>query len=405
MSAGRLDHLDGLRGVASLIVVFAHFVLAFEPALYLGHISDTPATIAAAPAIAATPLIVLFSPELGVAVFFVLSGYVLARGVVRRPTPWPELAIRRWLRLTLPILGSSVLIWCWVALGSHPDLTLARANGSIWLGTMYLWTASLPNDFGRMLWQGTFGVYAFVQDWWNSSLWTMPIEFWCSLALYAAYAVLRRFGASPAIRLLVAILAVAAMWNRNAVGFAVGAALFETGELSPRPSAMVAWIAGAVLLAAGLLLGGAPYWAPNPTPYWWLARELVAVSPNPALQMHRIGAACLVGATLLWPPLRYLLGGVIGRWLGRVSFMTYLLHVAILAGLGAWLVLRLTPALGYDGAVLATLPLVVAAILAAASVASRWIDRPSIALAHAGAARLVRAVSAAIRLRRSAGAT
>lgn len=87
------------------MVVFAHYVLAFQPSLYYGRPPEAGAPwFAAGSWIASTPLVLLFSPQMALAVFFVLSGFVLAASVAAKPVPLAELAARRWIRLSGPVL-------------------------------------------------------------------------------------------------------------------------------------------------------------------------------------------------------------------------------------------------------------------------------------------------------------
>src|SRR5262245_59292762 len=96
-SGHRVEFLDGMRGWASLMVVFAHLLPCFlaittpmyrQP--YLTFISDG---------------------TLAVYIFFVLSGFALSirflqTGSSRIPV---ELALRRYPRLTLPIFASCAI--------------------------------------------------------------------------------------------------------------------------------------------------------------------------------------------------------------------------------------------------------------------------------------------------------
>jgi peptidoglycan/LPS O-acetylase OafA/YrhL len=66
----RLQRLDGLRGIAALIVVFFHYLSAFVPAL-------TPDQTANPYWVSDTPLAVLFNGPFAVIVFFVLSGFAV----------------------------------------------------------------------------------------------------------------------------------------------------------------------------------------------------------------------------------------------------------------------------------------------------------------------------------------
>ncbi len=378
----RLGHLDGLRGLAALTVVCAHYVLAFQPRMYAG-----PGLTAGAPSfgfaswIAQTPLVVAFSPQVGVAIFFVLSGFVLAASVSAHPAPLAELAVRRWIRLTGPVVLTTLPVWLWLSTGWHPDTALAARNHSQWLGMNFTWVAWQANTLWLALYQAAVDVYLRNRHWWNTSLWTLQIELWGSLALFAAYAAAQRWGVSRRWRVAVAVLVAMLTWRGDYAGFAIGAALFE---LRPTVVArtLLAWTLGPPLLVLALLLGGAPLVVTGWTPYLPIVTPLALWTPDPLLFLHRLGAALLVAVVLFWRPLQALLLARPFAFLGQVSFMMYLCHVSLICTVGAWLVLHLMPAVGYNVACVLAFPGLLSVVLLVASLGTRWLDRPCIALAH-----------------------
>jgi len=376
---GRYAQLDGLRGLAALMVVLSHFMLALEPGMLSGaaDVHHFPG----GPWIARSPLIFFWNPELGVAIFFVLSGFVLAATTAARPAPWGELALRRWIRLSLPVLGTSLLIWPIAAAGLFYSVPLGAIAKSSWLSGQYAWLSFAQPRLWLVFWQSLIDLYARRIDYWNAALWTMPTEFWGSLGLFAAYAVLRRFSRRPWTGVAVAVAAAAVTWQSQYLGFALGALLFEA--LHPRPARPLRRFAvlGGVLGVAGFLLGGTPYVVDHSLywhPFLWLAPFIA----NPVYLMHRIGAFCLVGAALLSPPLRWVLTTRPLQFLGRVSFMLYLCHVPILASIVSWIVLRLIPLLGYGRAAAVGLVTLVAISLAVARLLTRLLDQPAMRLSH-----------------------
>ncbi|HWI71192.1 MAG TPA: acyltransferase family protein, partial [Baekduia sp.] len=177
--ARRLPALDGLRGLAALVVLLSHLVDAGVPAL-----SETIA-LGGDPAGAArwlmrTPLAIVWAgPEL-VIVFFVLSGFVLTRALRSRPASPAAFLAGRAVRLYLP---------AWLALIPAALLValVPRAPGHAITGVGY-WLDTyarpvglsqvardmalvLPDHVGRG--EGTL----------NGVLWSLRWEVWFSLAL------------------------------------------------------------------------------------------------------------------------------------------------------------------------------------------------------------------------------
>ncbi|WP_443147193.1 acyltransferase family protein [Paenibacillus sp. KACC 21273] len=74
----KLKYLDGLRGLAALIVVISHFVVAFYPSLYNGSIDSVHTQKSLELWISKSPFNLFYNGNFAVCVFFVLSGYVLS---------------------------------------------------------------------------------------------------------------------------------------------------------------------------------------------------------------------------------------------------------------------------------------------------------------------------------------
>jgi peptidoglycan/LPS O-acetylase OafA/YrhL len=384
-----------------MMVVLSHCALAFQPGLLSGKPEQS--FFPAARWLSSTPLTFFWNPELGVAIFFVLSGFVLASSTSTTRASFTELATRRYVRLTGPILGTSLLIWIMVASGLLYNRTASGLSGSDWLAANFARLPSEGNDLGVLIWQSLIDNYARGNHWWNLALWTMPIELWGSLGLFFAYALLRRWTAPPAMRLVIALAMYALTCQSAYSGFAAGAALFEADCLASWTTMrrLVAAVLGCALLIAGVLVGGTP-WNLLPTPYWpafvWLSQWL----SEPILMAHRAGAVFVVAAVLVLPALRKLLNQRLFQFLGRVSFMVYLLHVALICSLFSWLLIWLYPVLGYNGATAVGLVIFLTILLSAAAVATPLIDRTSIKLSRAAGVTIPRAVlglSSSIRFR------
>jgi peptidoglycan/LPS O-acetylase OafA/YrhL len=397
--------LDGVRGWAALMIACSHFVAAMHPAL-LGA-GDWRAHFAGAGWFGRSGLIVLYNPQLAVDVFLVISGFVLATSVNNRPAPLLELAVRRWLRLGLPILATTALIWPLVNFQLFFPDTAGPLAKSDWLLLCYNynnWTRLSGYPFmtlQRLFWQSLVTVFATSEHWYNPALWMMRMEFWGSLGVFAGYCMvparfLRRGGG-----LVLAFVAIGFTWQVPLLGSIVlGVALFEVRRLSggmrftfPPASGVAVAIA---LLTAAVLLGGMPYDKGDGIYnriYMLLGPYLGAVP----LLAFRVSALCIVTAVLIWPGLQRPLLTRLSQWLGRASYMVYLVHVPILCSLGAWLLLRLEPLVGYNPATLITLPLFLTATLTVAGVGARWIDEPSNRLSKMAGAAVLPAVRAARR--------
>src|SRR5262245_36856658 len=106
-SSQRFASLDGLRGVAALVVVVHHSLLVspmLAAAYYGGDITGALHRIAVY-----SPLHLLWGGKEAVVVFFVLSGFVLVMAMRSRSFDWASYFPSRLLRLYLPVAGAVAL--------------------------------------------------------------------------------------------------------------------------------------------------------------------------------------------------------------------------------------------------------------------------------------------------------
>ena len=125
----RLTQLDGLRGIAALIVVIFHLSLIAQPFL------DTNSTGDAWWWISETPLRLATDGTQAVLLFFVLSGLVVALPALRAgftSFSWKKYFASRFLRLYIPAWGAlalaAILIFCIPRVSSNVTSNYWLAN-------------------------------------------------------------------------------------------------------------------------------------------------------------------------------------------------------------------------------------------------------------------------------------
>lgn len=96
----RFDYLDGLRGIAALLVVISHFKNGFF------SVENNSSVFAS---IWKTLDFFIFQGHFCVQIFFVLSGFVLAYNSFNRPTFLHKQWIKRIYRLGIPVLITSII--------------------------------------------------------------------------------------------------------------------------------------------------------------------------------------------------------------------------------------------------------------------------------------------------------
>src|SRR5438874_6315090 len=300
-STRRLRFLDGLRGWAALVVVIYHSTWE----LFKNYV---PAMRTSKPGL-------LNDGKLAVYVFFVLSGLVLSYPYLStmRASQLTKLALRRYLRLTIPIAAASLLVLIMLYVGwFHHQQANAIVHSDDWLGSFYRFTPSVAG-WARFSFYDVFFHYDKASSY-DIVLWTMAYELAGS---FLVFGILGIAGSSQPARLFsYAVAAVLCRWEAPLLlGFVFGMAVAEL-MLSPaaaRVPARLGDAAGTLLIAAAFLGSVLLRWTYSPQRCAWLALLLVT-------------GVVLSGR---W---RALLEMRVSQWLGRISFPLYLVHIIVICG-------------------------------------------------------------------------
>ncbi|SDH18408.1 Peptidoglycan/LPS O-acetylase OafA/YrhL, contains acyltransferase and SGNH-hydrolase domains [Leifsonia sp. 98AMF] len=322
-TGGRLAALDGLRGIAA-VVVLLHHAMYTNPDFPGAPGTGSAPTGSAMWWISYTPLKLATAGVESVIVFFVLSGLVVTLPVIRhRGFDWFAYFPRRAVRLLVPVMASVVLAAVWVM--AIPQVS-TQPKGT-WLSS-----SSTPNfswEYIVKAWDLLGGDGQI-----NNPLWSLRWELLFSLALpifaVAALAVRKWWMGGLAAACALTYLGVHA--DSGALqylpAFFVGAVIAVRLEAVRNVADRInthwyrhpLW---AGLTVASLLLLIAP----------WLVGPNVGEIPElePVLKgLVPLAAAGLVVAALGWKPLRAVLDTRPVQFTGTISFSLYLVHVPIL---------------------------------------------------------------------------
>jgi peptidoglycan/LPS O-acetylase OafA/YrhL len=305
----RFAALDGLRGIAALTVVCYHFFCAFVPGLIPGQ-TEHPLWIAY------TPIGILFNGHFSVSIFFVLSGFVVARAAAKSGDPFYVNIPLRYLRLALPATAS--VIFAWVALSVIPDaaIRLSEVIPSPWLNDTF--QQRMP-DFFHALYDGMVGIFRKGGSHFNNALWTMKIEALGSIAIYLVYGIASGWRRKS----VVVLIGFATLFSPQYLCFVLGALMADR-----RPQRMLGHVFPIAAFSAGILLG---------FPGRGFGEQLGISRMPPALTLGNpdglippIAAVLILFAVLNSASLDRFLSSPIPQYLGRVSFPLYLLHVPLI---------------------------------------------------------------------------
>lgn len=355
----RLTALDGLRGWAALAVVFNH-LLQISPDIWAAF-TGAPAS-RGADLLTWTPLHLLWAGGEAVALFFVLSGYVLALPFWSGAGGgYAGFMVRRIFRLYPAFVVCCVGQWLlagWIDWRPLPGV-------SVWFARYWRGAGEPATLIPAMLM--AFGHHLNL----NTALWTLIVEMRVSLIFPAIVALMKRAGAwlAPAAIMFSAACKMASLhlqdhpaaWLWAMTGaqvwlFVLGAELARRGPLLMAAARRLSPLGGGLLLGLGLLLLIAKWISPLPQAANYL--------------LSGLGALILIFCAVGVPAVARGLNGRVSQFLGRISYSLYLFHFPIIAALvhglpeGAplWLVGALAVPLAMGLAALST----------------RWIEAPCI---------------------------
>jgi peptidoglycan/LPS O-acetylase OafA/YrhL len=166
----------------------------------------------------------------------------------------------------------------------------------------------------------------------NNALWTMKVEFLGSMLVFGFLALFGKLRWRWVVYVVLAMM----LWKTYYLAFVLGIALCDVHARKWSP-AKLAWPVVAVLMAAGLMLGAAPIPGEVETIYSGL-RIPGLDAYGVFILIHIVGAVMLLGAVIYSPVLRVVFASRGLRYLGKISFSLYLLHVLVLGSVASYMV-------------------------------------------------------------------
>jgi peptidoglycan/LPS O-acetylase OafA/YrhL len=104
--------------------------------------------------------------------------------------------------------------------------------------------------------------------------------------------------------------------------------------------------------------------------------------PAGTLDLRHAGNALVVGAALFFRPAEAVLSSRICRFLGRISFMMYLIQIPVLGAVGATVLVYAVPHFGYGVAFALAFVAFIGCNIMVAQLLTTLLDRPAIRLSH-----------------------
>lgn len=368
-SNGFIERLESLRGIAALWVAVGHsmiwLVIGSETAIWSKRVWE----VHGVQANLARTLITFFSGAAAVDIFFVLSGFVLARslaGTVLNPGSYVQFVLRRLFRI-VPAFWFSLLVVLLYLTVLYPGHAV-MPGASDWFNRWY----ADPLSIQTVLENATF-----VSPWLNPNAWTLKVEILASLLLplivwcIGSKDMKGASGTTRSALVLLGTVALAWVYRDAPSDLTHYVYMFVVGALVARHGGAVrqgllesnVFVMGCELL---VVLASACY----PLVHPFFADVLVVA-----------GSAGIICALSRGSQAKALaiLGTGWARFLGRISYSFYLLHFIALYATGTVL-LHLLPSeivIRWPLAVMAAGCLIsIAVAVPLALLAFNWVEKP-----------------------------
>lgn len=324
--------VDGLRGIAALNVLLAHFIAAFLPMMLFKNYptlfaeNSNPSQLFE---ILTSPIISIFyNGHFAVLIFFVLSGYVLTLPFFDGNKEYRAILQKRlwgrYFRLNIPIgfaILSSYIIY---RLGLYSNIQAAKISGSInWLDSFFH-DIITPDIFFKEL---VFDSILYGKNNLIPPLWTLKIEFIGSIYILLFY--ISKPKNFVFIPLLIASTLIYALHLQDSIYYF---AIFAGSFLSSFKKLSRYRI---IIFIIGIYFGG---FQSHSVAYEFLPNlSIINTEIWDKKTLYNSAGAVLTTLSVLLGFGSKLFESMIFQYLGRISFSIYLLHFIVLCSISSYL--------------------------------------------------------------------
>lgn len=336
MEKKRIGWLDGLKGIACILIFCHHFALIFFPATFYGPWAASRLS-GIDTYLAQSPFGVLLNGNFLLSVFCMLSAFVLSAQVLRMEdrSRLGTVIAKRYFRLMPPLFGVGLAVWLLLRFGLFSGAEVAAVTGSPWAGLYYRGTLS----FREFLEAALVKVWFYGDESLSTAFWMLSRLFYGSFLSVLLSTIAWKYRKRAWIFY---VAAAALLFDRSELllAFVLGTLLawmLENGIRLPR-------FAPPLAVAAGLVLGGYPSGI-GATNFYRFFRGLNF--PD----WHILGAFLMLLGILCWEGAQKFLSAGLFRWLGKISYSVFLIHIPLLFSLSAGIFLWTEGSCGYLGGV------------------------------------------------------
>lgn len=314
-ASNRIPWINGLKGLACLMVFFHHFFLSFYPGIYYGPEAAPKTSSGIDILMGVKPYGFILNGNFAVNIFIMISAFLFALKTMNddkngKETNLLNVCLQRYLRLMPPVAIVSV----------------------IYYALMWILTRTGHNYAGFQSELTPFGVikHIFLYQWFTNDaklmgpLWCMYVIFLGGfIAVFLSKMTKPERKYMPLVYLVISFALMFVDTNYLPVGLGVLLAdLYCNDRLQKvKPKKFLSLALGICLILAGLFFGGYPsYAAPDNFVYGFVQRL-----PGNIFLSHGVASFLLILGIMLLPSTVILSSKILG-FLGDISFAVFLVH-------------------------------------------------------------------------------
>ncbi|MBR3874424.1 MAG: acyltransferase [Clostridia bacterium] len=332
---GRINYIDGLRGLAALIVLNNHTASLFDLYTLIEKASDTFPLVRYLHA----PIQFLLNGQFSVVLFFILSGYLVGNRFYSSENKQRTLlstGIRRYFTLVLPC-AVSILIGYLIVRFSLTRAHLLNPNYRFWL---------FEPNLSEAIYNGFWGIFAGEElpYSYNISLWTIKYELSGTFLVMALLGIFGGFAKRHLIYTGVLLFLITKdAYHCYHICFVVGLMMIDFEKNGkPIPQWLRHPLAHAAILVTGVLITIYP--VHNYKPFNIICR----ITDHAGLIFLVLGVAMFFYVITRSEWLQKLLNAKILRKIGKISFSVYVSHLFVLGTISSYIFLAVNQYISYN---------------------------------------------------------
>ncbi|KAI1377851.1 acyltransferase family-domain-containing protein [Hypoxylon crocopeplum] len=348
---GNVKWVDGLRGLASTLVVLTHIARAFDGELFLpaSHEGVKPRPMQ-------LPFLrILVQGRIGVTIFAFVTGYVCALKPIKLYrqnnqdgafTSVAKSALRRVPRLVIPCGLATVIIWVMANLGMF---LVAKQSDCWWCGKTAPDRQANAYLSVKHLIQNIISTWTRGQNAYDGNQWTLLPLLKGSMEVYTF--IVATAYIQPQFRMVLSLMMFAYFWMASEAAFGMqffwGVFLCDLQNHPPATEwltrrAKMSRVLAAIFLVLGLYVAsypeGHPEWAAWSHYQFKVLKKIIPKDADFPRFASGIGLELFTLGLHFSPGLRDFLSSKYLLWFGKQSFAVYLLHGPLLRSVLCWMV-------------------------------------------------------------------